>query len=67
MLQIIQSRDTKDLVYNAIIFAIYVVVLIVVLQFLWNKALVKYVTVLKPIYSLKDMLMVAIALAMLKI
>ena len=66
MLNILQSRSQKELIYNLVIFAIYILVLTVVLRFLWNKSLVKHISILKSVDTLPQTLMLAIAIAMFK-
>jgi hypothetical protein len=66
MLNILQSRSKKDLIYNVIAFAIYILILTLVLRFLWNKSLVKHISVLKTVDTLPQTLLLAIAIAMFK-
>jgi len=66
MLNILQSRSKKDLVYNLMVFAIYILLLTLVLRFLWNKSLVKHISVLKSVDTLPQTLLLAIALALFK-
>lgn len=66
MLNILQSRSQKELIYNVITFLIYVVIMTIVLRFLWNKSLVKHISVLKTVDTLPQTLLLAIALALFK-
>jgi hypothetical protein len=66
MLNILQSRSQKELIYNLIVFAIYILILTLVLRFLWNKSLVKHISVLKSVDTLPQTLLLAIAIAMFK-
>jgi hypothetical protein len=66
MLNILQSRSKKELIYNLIVFAIYILILTLVLRFLWNKSLVKHISVLKTVDTLPQTLLLAIAIAMFK-
>ena len=36
MLDILKSRNQKEALYNVLIFAIFVVLMTVIMQFLWN-------------------------------
>ena len=63
MLNILQSQTQKEFLYNLVVFAIYVIILTVLLRFLWNNALVKYVSVLKPVDSLWHTFLLAVAVA----
>jgi hypothetical protein len=66
MLNILQSRSKKELMYNLIVFAIYILIMTLVLRFLWNKSLVKHISVLKSVDTLPQTLLLAIAIAMFK-
>ena len=63
MLTILQSRNSKDLMYNLIVLAIYIIIMTFVLRYLWNHALVKYISVLRPVDSLWHTFMLAFAIA----
>lgn len=63
MLNILQSRSQKEALYNFIVFAIYVVILTIVLRFLWNQSLVKHVSILRPVDSLWHTFLLALAVA----
>ena len=66
MLNILQSRSQKELIYNLVVFLIYIVIMTIVLRFLWNKSLVKHISVLKSVDTLPQTLLLAISLAMFK-
>jgi len=66
MLNVLQSRSKKELLYNAIVLAIYIIIMTILLRFLWNKALVKYVSILKPVDSLWHTFLLALAVAMFR-
>lgn len=66
MLNILQSRSQKEMIYNLIVFLIYILILTLVLRFLWNKSLVKHISVLKTVDTLPQTLLLAIAIAMFK-
>jgi hypothetical protein len=63
MLAVLQSRTTRERLYNAIIFAIFVVFWTFFLKFLWNQTLVPHITVFKPVSSLVDTFLLAVGLA----
>jgi hypothetical protein len=67
MLNIIQSRTTRERLYNAIIFAIFVIFWTFFLRFLWNSTLVPHVTVFKPVGSLVDTFLLAVAISVFKL
>jgi hypothetical protein len=66
MFNILQSRTQKEMIYNLIVFAIYIVILTIVLRFLWNQSLVKHVSILKPLDSLWHTFLLAVAVAAFK-
>ena len=64
MLDILKSRNQKEALYNVLIFAIFVVLMTVIMQFLWNGTLVKHITILKPVDSLLQTFLLALGIAM---
>jgi hypothetical protein len=66
MLNLLQSRSQKELLYNAVVFAIYIIILTILLRFLWNQSLVKHISVLKPVDTLWHTFLLAVAVAAFK-
>ena len=66
MLNILQSRNQKEALYNLIVFSIYIIILTILLRFLWNQSLLKHISVLKPVDSLWHTFMLAVAVAAFK-
>lgn len=66
MYGILRSRTRDELIREIIIFIIYVVLLMFVLRYLWNNALVKYITVLRPVDSLFHTLILSLGIAMFR-
>ncbi len=66
MLNILQSRTQKEMIYNLIVLAIYIVIMTLVLRFLWNQSLVKHVSIFKPLDSLWQTFLLAVAVAAFK-
>jgi hypothetical protein len=66
MLNVLQSTSTKDLASNILIFLLYLLILTFVLRYLWNTVLVKYISVLRPIGTLLDTLLLSLAITMFK-
>ena len=60
------SKDTKDFLKNFVLFLIILIVSMFFLQFLWNKSLVPHITVLRPLTSLTDAFLMALALNLLR-
>jgi hypothetical protein len=66
MFNVLQSRSQKEFLYNTIVLAIYIILLTILLRFLWNRSLVKHISVLKPVDTLWQTFLLAIAVAMFK-
>ena len=66
MLNILQSRNQKEALYNVIVMAIYIIIMTILLRFLWNTSLVKHISVLKPVDTLWHTFLLAVALAAFK-
>jgi hypothetical protein len=66
MFGILQSRSQKEMVYNLVVFAIYVIIMTLILRFLWNTSLVKHISILKPVDSLWHTFLLAVAIAAFK-
>ena len=66
MYGIFRAKTREELIREILFFIIYVVLLMFVLRYLWNNALVKYTTVLKPVDSLFQMFVLAFAIGMFR-
>jgi hypothetical protein len=64
---ILYSTSTAELVYNIIVFLIFVLLLTVILRFLWNGTLVKHITILKPVDSLAQTFLLALGISLFKL
>jgi hypothetical protein len=60
------SRNRKEMIYNLLVFFVYLLIATFILRYLWNNALVKYITVLKPVDSLWHTFVLAFAITMFK-
>ena len=63
MLNLLQSRNQKEALYNVIVMAIYIIIMTILLRFLWNTSLVKHISILKPVDSLWHTFLLAVAVA----
>ena len=63
MFNLLQSRNQKEVLYNAIVLAIYIIIMTLLLRFLWNQSLVRHVSILKPVDSLWHTFLLAVAVA----
>lgn len=66
MYGIFRAKTRQELIKEILFFIIYVVLLMFILRYLWNNALVKYTTVLKPVDSLFHMFILALAIGMFR-
>ena len=64
--EIVQAKNSTEAVNNLIIFALLIIISTFLLRFLWNQGLVKHVTVLKPVTSFTDALILSLGLSVLK-
>lgn len=65
MLSFLQnSKSQADLINSIIIYSIVIVLVSFILRYFWNNALVKHITILKPIKTLLDSLMLSIGLSL---
>jgi hypothetical protein len=67
MLNILQSRNQKEAIYNLIVFTLFVIIMTVIMRFLWNDTLVKHITVLRPVDSLLQTFLLALGIALFKL
>ena len=66
MFNLLQSRSRKEMIYNMIVLAIYIIIMTLLLRFLWNQSLVKHISVLKPVDTLWHTFLLAVAVAAFK-
>ena len=62
MQELIKSTTKQDFYRNLIVSLITLVIIMIMLQYIWNHVMVKYITVLKPITSLSDTVLMAVGL-----
>lgn len=67
MKDILTSRNRKELIYNTLVFAIFLVIMMFFMRFLWNNTLVKYISVLKPVDSLWHTFLLALGISLFKL
>ena len=66
MLSFLQnSKSQAELINSIIIYSIVIVLVSFILRYFWNNALVKHITILKPIKTLLDSLMLSIGLSLI--
>lgn len=64
--QVYNSKDTKDFGNNLLLFFLSVLISMFLVRFFWNRSLVPHITVLKPVSTLLDALLLSIALNLLR-
>lgn len=57
-------KSASGFLQTLVVFFIVVLVNVLIVRFLWNTALVKHVSILKPVDTLFDTLLLSIALTM---
>lgn len=60
----INIKSPTDFIKFLVIFLLVLFIHMFIVRFLWNTVLVKYITVLRPVQTLLDTLLLAIALTM---
>jgi len=68
---ILSSRSATDLIYNIIVFLLYLFIITFILKYLWNSTLTKYITIFRPIQgtgvkSYVDVFLLAFAISIFK-
>ena len=67
MLGVLNSRNTADLLYNLTIFVLYLTILTIILRYLWNSVLVKHISILRPVNTLLNTFLLALAIAIFRL
>jgi hypothetical protein len=67
MKDILYSRNRQEMVYNLIVFFIWVLLLTVFMRFLWNTVLVKHITVLRPVDTLVQTFLLSLGIALFRL
>lgn len=64
--ELVQAKNSAEAVNTLLVFALMVLISTFLLRFLWNEALVKHVSVFKPVGSLMDAFLLSLGLSVLK-
>lgn len=62
MQQLIKSSTKQDFYRELLMSLITLVILMIMIRYIWNNVFVKYITVVKPIDSFVDTLLMAVGL-----
>ena len=60
---IVKAKKTEQVVTEVLLFTLVLLISTFILRYSWNRGLVKHVTVLKPINSFLDALILSVGLA----
>jgi hypothetical protein len=63
---LVKTKNASDALTEILILLLSILISTLILRLLWNNALVKHVSVLKPIKSFVDALLLSIALTVLR-
>ena len=64
--ELLNCKSAEQCLRILTMLVIIIIINMVVLRFLWNKALVKHVSILKPITTLADAFVLSLGLTLLK-
>lgn len=60
------SANTSDTITIILMFVLSILLTTLILRLLWNNSLVKHITILKPLSTFTDALLLAISLSVLR-
>ena len=63
---IFRATNRSDMITELLILVLAILISTFVLRFLWNRSLVKHVTVLRPLDTMLDAFMLTLALAVIR-
>ena len=63
---VVKSRSLQEMIEALVMFLLLVLLSTFLLRFFWNRALVKHISVLKPLNTLLDALMLSLAINILR-
>jgi hypothetical protein len=64
--QIIKSREPRDILMELLSFTLVILITTFIIRFTWNNSLVKHITVLKPISTFADALLLSITISVFR-
>ena len=64
--EVTKARNKSDALQEFLIFVLVVLISTFLLRFVWNRSLVKHITVLKPISSLMDAFILSLSLQIVR-
>jgi len=63
---IVKAKNTSEMVSETLLFVLSILITTFVLRYLWNKSLVKHISVLKPINTMLDAFILSLSLSIIK-
>lgn len=63
---LVNARKTRDAIAELLTFVLVILISTFVLRFLWNRSLVKHISVLKKLDTFLDAFMLSLALAVVR-
>ncbi len=63
---LLRSTSATDFFYKLAVVLLIIIISAFILRFLWNKALVPYVTILRPINTLLDAFLLTLAISVVR-
>jgi predicted AAA+ superfamily ATPase len=63
---LVNARKTQDAITELLTFVLMILITTFVLRFLWNRSLVKHVTILKKLDTFLDAFILSLALAVVR-
>lgn len=63
---LMKTTNTSDAITEILVLLLSILISTLILRLLWNNALVKHITVFKPINTFVDALLLSIALAVIR-
>ena len=62
----LSSKNISDVVYNAGIILLIIILTAFILRWLWNRVLVPHISILKPLDSLVEAFLMSIAISVIR-
>lgn len=63
---IVQAKKTKDVITEILTFVLVILITTFVLRYTWNNSLSKHITVLKPLNTFLDALLLSISIQVVR-
>jgi len=67
MKTILESRTRQEALYNIFVFVAFVILNTFIMQLLWNRTLVKHISILKPVDSLLQTFLLSVGIAVFRL